>query len=531
MDKKDLKIEILPDKTVIEAQSGDNLYELLTGRGIVLDGDCGGRGTCRRCAVRLVWGSLASAKDEQAEQAAFGEAAWKAGWRLACLHQVQSDLALYIPGVGAYKSKLHAQVKPREAGSPLAQGLGLVVDAGTTSVAVGLVDVSTGAILGLDVCANSQKAFGADVVSRIDYSEKEPQGLSRLQEAVWGDIEQLAVNLCEAAGVESGKVNSAILAGNAVMSHLLWGVAPSSLARAPFSLIINKAEKKAASQLPLKILHPQDVYLLPNIGGYIGSDTVAAMLATGLGKKKDVRELTLLIDIGTNGELVLSGRGRILAASAAAGPAFEGAQIYCGMRATTGAIYDLEIEKDTLIPRVIGQGAPQGICGSGLIAIAARLRKVSLLDKSGRLSGSSANISSGKEGRQLSLGSDMDGRSIILTQRDIRQLQLAKAAIRAASRMLLAAVDAQEKDIGELILAGAFGASINPADALEIGLLPKVEEKKITFAGNAAWEGAYRALIDSDIWREAKSLARETEHLSLSGNEEFKRFFIEEMKF
>jgi len=529
VENKDLKIEILPAKTVIKAQNGENLYELLISHGVLLEGDCGGRGTCRRCAVRLIQGALYPAKDEEAEKAAFGETAWKAGWRLACLHQVQSDLQLYIPNVGEDKSKLSAQVRQEKAVSSLVQGLGLVVDAGTTSIAAGLVDASTGAVLGLDVSANSQRAFGADVVSRIDYTEKNPQGLYRLQKAVWGDIEKLAVSLSVLAGVESGEIKSVMLAGNAVMSHLLWGVDPSSLARAPFTALINKSEKKAASQLPLKELHPQDIYLLPNIGGYIGSDTVAAMLATGLTKKRNADKWTMLIDIGTNGELVLAGRGRMLVASAAAGPAFEGAQIHCGMRATAGAIYDIEINKDSIIPQVIGKVAPQGICGSGLIAIAARLRKFGILDKSGRLSGNLAYISKGEEGRQLFLGSDEDGGRIILTQRDIRQLQMAKAAIRAASRMLLAAAGAKEEDIGELILAGAFGASINSVDALDIGLLPNVEEKKITFAGNAAWEGAYKALVDRDIWQEANRLVRETEYVSLSGNEEFSRFFIEDM--
>lgn len=531
MEIKALKIEIMPVNTIIKAQSGENLYGLLIGHGILLEGDCGGRGTCRRCAVRLLQGSLSSAKDEEAEKASLGEAAWEAGWRLACLHQVQSDLRLYIPGVGEDKSKLFAPLRQKEAGSPLAQGLGLVVDAGTTSIAAGLVDASTGAVLGLDVCANSQIAFGADVLSRIDYTEKYPQGLRQLQMAVWSDIEKLAIKLSSLAGVESGKINSIILAGNAVMSHLLWGVDPSSLARAPFASRINKSEKKTAAELPLKELHPQDIYLLPNIGGYIGSDTVAAMLATGLAQKRKDDKWTMLVDIGTNGELVLVGRGRMLAASAAAGPAFEGAHIHCGMRATAGAIYDIEIEEDNIIPKVIGRVAPRGICGSGLIAIAVRLLSHGILDKSGLLGGNLVYLSRGEEGRQLFLGSDEEGRSIILSQKDIRQLQLAKAAIRAASRMLLEAVGAKEEDIEELILAGAFGASIDPSDALDIGLLPKVEEKKITCAGNAAWEGAYRALTDEKIWLEASRLARETEYLPLSGNEVFNRFFIEDMKF
>ena len=531
MDKKELKIELLPAKTILKAQVGDNLYGLLTRHGVLLEGDCGGRGTCRRCAVRLLKGNLSPSTDEAAERAAFGEAAWIADWRLACMHDVQSDLMLYIPSVGDDKSKIDLQIRTIEAKEPLGPGLSLVVDVGTTSVAVGLVNASTGAILGLDVCSNSQKAFGSDVVSRITYTEKNPLGLSQLQKVVWDDIEKLAVSLCDLAGVNAEEINTVILAGNAVMSHLLWGMDPSSLARAPFTPLILHAERKAGSALPLQLIKLKDVYLLPNIGGYIGSDTVAAMLATNLIKWRESQELTLLIDIGTNGELVLAGKGRLLAVSAAAGPAFEGAQISCGMRATAGAIYDVKINQDSLTPLVIGNGAPQGICGSGLIAIAARLLKCGLLDKSGRLSGNSPLISEGEDGRQILLGKSEDGKLIVLTQKDIRQLQLAKAAIRAASRMLLAVMGSKEEDIENLILAGAFGAAINPADALEIGLLPVVDIKKISLAGNAAWEGAYKALIDNAFWLEAGQLARETEHINLSGNEEFSKFFIEDMKF
>ena len=404
--------------------------------------------------------------------------------------------------------------------------LGLAVDVGTTTVAAYLMDLSSGRQLAVASCLNPQAAFGADVISRLTLAITETDGLARLSTAIRGAINELATQACRLAGVSTDRIFELVVVGNTAMHHLLLGIKPDSLAFAPYLPAIVDPVTVPAGDLGLDVARGARVHLLPIIAGYVGADTVGMVLATGLDR---ARRVSLAVDIGTNGEMVLGDRRRLLACSTAAGPAFEGARISRGMTAAAGAIDRADVVDGELRLHVIGGGAASGICGSGLVDVAAILLRHGLVEPSGRLraagaapagtpAGLAARLAAGPGGPEFVLQEEAAGVGrVTITQRDIRELQLATGAIRAGITMLIRELGIETGQVRRLYLAGAFGNYLRPESAVAIGLLPRLPLERIVPVGNAAGTGARMALLSVVERRRAARLARRVEYVELAG--------------
>ena len=385
-------------------------------------------------------------------------------------------------------------------------------DIGTTSIAGYLLRADSPEPLAQRGMLNPQRQFGADIISRADYALK--HGPEALAQCVHAAIDEMIGQLCTDAGVERRSIYALSVVGNTCIHHLFLGIAPESLAVTPYNPVISEALLLRAADFDLHA-HPEaTLRILPVIAGFVGADTVGCLVAESWER---VEPVTLMIDIGTNGEIVLGNRNRMIACSTAAGPAFEGAKISCGMRGARGAIDRVRVEEGRLRWHVIGDCAPVGVCGSGLIDLIAALRRLGEIDESGRLA-------SGAEFR-------LEGTDVALTQRDVREVQLAKAAISAGIRLLAAQLGVSLAQIEQVHLAGAFGNYMDPDNACAIGLIPMELRAKIRSIGNAAGEGAKRVLLERDAWRRAAQFARQAEFLELASLGSFQDEFVDELEF
>ncbi len=429
-----------------------------------------------------------------------------------------------------------------EPGDTSSWAYGLALDIGTTTVVGAIVNLKTGAVEAVKSTLNGQASFGADVISRASFTMTEPDGLARLTERILDTINGLVQELSETSGVRIDQLYEAVAVGNATMLHLLLGIHPEPISVAPFIPAVSEAITLPATTVGLK-LHPQArVSTLPHMGAYVGADIVAGVLATGLARNKDGKR-RLYIDVGTNGEIVLGSYQRALSTAAPAGPAFEGAQIRSGMRASDGAIEGVHISADDVTLQIIGGALrPVGICGSGLVDAAAELVKVGLVDMSGKLLKPDAARAAGLsealirrlvtlEGgvRAFRLSDEAD--NILLTQPDVRALQFAKGAIAAGVEVLMAVMGWKPDDLDEVLLAGSFGSYINPASARAIGLVPWVPVERIVAVGNAAGEGAKISLLSFREREAANRLPEFIEYLELSGRTDFNDIFMDVLAF
>lgn len=409
---------------------------------------------------------------------------------------------------------------------------GAAFDIGTTTIAGMLVDLVKNADLAVASCVNPQVAFGDDVLSRIQYTREQGHALAELQSAVIGGMDKLVAELAQKASIPSSAIYEIVVAGNTTMQQVLCGFDPSALGEVPFVPVFDTFQRVHAADFGSTINPGADITVFGQIGGFVGGDTLAGMVATRIDRWE---EPALLIDIGTNGEIVLAFDDTIYATSTAAGPAFEGARIRQGMRATTGAIEKVLIGEDVHC-NVIGNIPPIGICGTGLIDAAAQMREAGLIDMRGKILAvdeTSAEIppkirerlvldDGGRCGFVLvSSAESGSGDPVVLTQKDIRELQLAFAAIRAGINALLKRAELTPASLGAVFLAGAFGNFIRRDSALRIGLLPAVDPQKIRSVGNAALLGAKRALISMEEREYAERLRRRTVHVDLSLDPEF----------
>lgn len=418
-----------------------------------------------------------------------------------------------------------------EPGDTIGRSYGVALDVGTTTVVAALMDLSTGAAAAVASNLNRQAPFGADVISRIGRTRSDETAAAELQRTVVETINALLAGVYAVAGVERDRVYEMVVAGNATMLHLLLAVDPHAIAVAPFVPAFRGPLDLPAAALGLDI-HPEGrVQLLPSIGAYVGADIVAGIQATGLTREPELR---LFVDVGTNGEIVLGSSERVLASAAPAGPAFEGGHITCGMRAADGAIEGVALDGDRVELQVIGDGAPRGICGSGLIDAAAQLRLAGLLDASGRLAARTDVPSHPLAERLVEVG---DGRAfvlegdVVLTQQDVRELQFAKGAIATGIGALMDAMGARAEDLHQVLLAGSFGTYINPESARIIGLVPPVPVERIVAVGNAAGEGAKMALVSFRERKMAFDLLDRVEYVELSSRPGFNETFLAAIAF
>jgi uncharacterized 2Fe-2S/4Fe-4S cluster protein (DUF4445 family) len=401
-------------------------------------------------------------------------------------------------------------------------------DIGTTSVAGYLLDGRSGEQLAAAGCLNPQTAYGADVIMRADYALE--RGVGELSDCIRECLNELLTQLCSKAGTSKEDIFEICVVGNTCMHHLFLGIVPDALVHAPYNPAISEVLFLEAAAYGITA-HPRaGLIMLPVIAGFVGADTVGCLLAADMDKEE---KMTLMIDIGTNGEIVLGNKYRRIACSTAAGPALEGAKISCGMRGAEGAIEHVKVQEEGLQYSVIGQGKPAGLCGSGLIDLTAALLDTGILDESGRMN-ESENIVS-VDGKPAYLLADeqqgRDGRQVCLTQKDVRELQLAKGAIAAGIQLLAVQMGITIKDIEQVWIAGAFGNYMNPQSACRIGLLPQELGDRIIPIGNAAGEGAKRALLCRDAITRARYLAENTEFLELASLSEFQDCFVDELEF
>jgi uncharacterized 2Fe-2S/4Fe-4S cluster protein (DUF4445 family) len=387
---------------------------------------------------------------------------------------------------------------------------------------------------------NPQSAYGADVISRIMYCGREEGNLGKMQQLITDCFNDIVREFEEEHGIDPKTINKVTAVGNTTMSHLLLGIDPQSLALAPFSPGFTGPVTKKAKELNLIIDENAQVNVLPNIAGHVGSDIVAVLLSSGLSSMEGAN---LAIDIGTNGEIVLANSGKVLACSTAAGPAFEGACIQHGMRAATGAIEGVKIQDGEVILSVIGDEKPVGICGSGLIDCVAELLKAGIVTEKGNLlsreeaekaglpDSLSKRLLGGENGKIFILYTDDEGHEIHITQKDIREVQLAKGAIRAGVQIMMQELGLEDSRLNNVFLAGAFGNYIKKESALTIGLLPAVSRDKVISIGNAAGAGACMALLSKSSLEEANRLAEEVNHIELAEHPDFQKVYLQAMYF
>ena len=427
-----------------------------------------------------------------------------------------------------------------ERGDTTHQLYGIAFDIGTTSVVGYLLDLHEGKQVALSSMLNPQAAFGADVISRISSATASPSGLRLLQEHVVAALNFLIRSAAASARIPPDRIYALSVVGNTTMHHLLLGLDPSGMGHLPYNPVLADAWEVSASGLGIDIFPQAPVFLLPNISGYVGADIVSGILFTGLHEREGI---ALAIDIGTNGEMVLGSRHAMLASSAAAGPAFEGAQISCGLRAEPGAISRVYWEEGKIGWKVVGEVLPRGLCGSGLVDLVALLLRLGMIDTGGRFQDPEALGTSvppsirrcmqkTEQGWQFVLAEGtQNSRSVTVTQRDVRELQLAKAAIRAGINILMDELGTDISGVEEIFLAGAFGNYIDPGNAQTIGLLPPYPLERIRPVGNAAGEGAKMALISRDAREEASRIARRVKFVELASRSDFQERFVEALAF
>lgn len=401
--------------------------------------------------------------------------------------------------------------------------VGFALDLGTTTLEGSLVDLGSGEVLASYQCANPQRAYGADVMTRLTLAVRSSDTASRMRAAALGGAGEVLRSLCLASGIPAEHVASGVLVGNTAMHHLAFGLDIAGLAAAPYSAATTKARMLDAQTAAKYGLPP--MYAAPLIGSYVGSDAVAGSLATDL----TAGPTRMLIDVGTNTEVLLWYRGTMYAASAPAGPAFEGGEISCGMRAGPGAVCSVQLHGGDLRLNVVGEEPAKGICGSGLIDAIAVMREAGALDLTGRLQQSGSlqdRIIVGDKGYPVAF---ILSPSLSITQMDVRAFQLAKGAIRAAVEILLRYADAAASDLQEILLAGAFGTSVRAENALATGMLPLLDKSAICAVGNTSLAGARLLLASAGSREIAEGLAASAEHVELSLRPDFQSEFLKSL--
>lgn len=513
--------------------------------GVRIASSCGGLGRCVSCAVRIE-GAVPSPGAEDREL--FDAEELETGWRRACTVRIAGPCVVYVPARSAAANVVRGQEGMRSAvrieepvilldagglwrrrdGSRVEEAeppLGLAVDVGTTNLAAALVDLVSGEILRAAAMENPQGAWGADVISRLEQALRGETARRELQQAVLGAVDDLAEELT------SGRPETLVevaLVGNTVMQHLLLGLPVEGLARAPYRPEVLEAVDRAASDLGLSLGPGARVHFGPNVGGFVGSDHVAALLET---LADPPAGSWALVDIGTNTEITLSSGGRQTAVSCASGPAFEGWNLTCGVKAGDGAIDRVRIDGAEVHLGTIGGFHPIGLCGSGVLSLLAELRRTGALNARGALSLSHPLVRERGGEREVVLHEERasggpSARPIVFTQDDVRTIQLTKAAIRAGLDLLLAEHGLAEGEIGTLLVAGAFGLFLDVEAAQAIGLFPAIPPERIVKVGNAAADGAIHLLACSVARRRAGQIAREVRHLEPASAAGFQKAFL-----
>jgi uncharacterized 2Fe-2S/4Fe-4S cluster protein (DUF4445 family) len=523
-------ITFKPDGTTVSISAGATILEAAAKAGIILNSTCGAKGTCGKCLVTI---------EPSGKQV------------LACQTAVQDNLTVTIPDDSRFFEQkilaegLDTRIDATVAGKYLVPGrveqvFGIAVDIGTTTVVAKLINMVDGKAIATEAVTNPQIHYGDDVISRINYGQSDEK-LAELHRTIIDCINRLIVKLCNKAAVTPQQVYEMCVVGNTTMNHIFLNLPVTQLGYAPYKAFNLDAKDVPPAQLQLNINPEGNVHTVENIAGFVGADITAVALAVDIASAE---ELTLAVDIGTNGEIVLGTKEKLFAASCAAGPAFEGARISCGSRAVNGAVEAVLYNHGDIDLEVIGNSRPLSICGSALIDAAAVMLDLGIIDSSGRFVDVEtlrhklppAIISriikhNGNPAFCLADTKHPGSKKLALTQKDIRELQLAKAAVRAGITLLQKKIGVCDSDIKHVHLAGAFGNFIRAENALRIGLLPDVPIERIHFVGNAACSGAHMILLSRHFRDQARRLARQIEYVEIAHQPEFLSVFADCMAF
>lgn len=503
------------DQCSVTVSPHTTLLEAAIQAGLKPDAPCGGRGTCGKCKVRILEGR---------ENLLLQGAPLPPDVLLpACQITVEGDAAAAWPKAG--ESRILTGGVDMTAETQQVQGAFFALaafDVGTTSVVGYLLDGRTGRQLAVDSRLNPQTQYGADVVARGSYAAE--HGIEALRDSIRTALEEMLGNLVAAAGLERRDVQRVSVVGNTCMHHLFLDYSPAPLMTAPYMPKHRAAEVRSASSVGLTIAPDGALWMLPCIAGFVGADTVGCLLAADWSHREP---LTLMIDIGTNGEMVLGNRHRAIACSTAAGPAFEGAKIRCGMRGADGAIDHVFCQNGAVSYSVVGGGQARGLCGSGLLDAVAVLLGLGIIDETGRMASAGQPQLKPVDNQPAWFFTE----DVFLTQADVREVQLAKGAIAAGIRLLCSHLGVALADIEEVLIAGAFGNYMDPDSACAIGLLPPELRGKIHMIGNAAGEGAKLAVLHKAQYALASALSDSVEFLELANDPNFQDIFIDQLSF
>ncbi len=505
--------------------SGMTILDFLRENNICLDAACNGLGICGKCKIKI--GNL---KAFEGERKVLGDKDIDAGYRLACMHSVdECDKEIILKDIKESTSSvvLVDGFMPKVSHTNICDKYGIAIDIGTTTVAMELIDLSNAAIIAKASDINSQIAFGFDVMSRIAYTMENVDGFFKLQKSIVHTLNMLIDKLQADTGKVGEDIAEITVAANTVMCHILLGESVEGLGKYPFSPVFTKSRSVAASDIGIK--SDAKVTTLPHISGFVGSDIVAGVYASVLCKdNKNV----LFIDIGTNGEMILKSGNKLLATSCATGPALEGMNISCGMRAGEGAIDNFCIDENKLSYTTVGNRAAVGICGSGVLAMVRELLKNNIINVMGAIDIEKQKkaydfIAFDKSGKPFIKISD----DIYFTSKDIRQVQLAKGAILSGILALVSKAKLELNDISKVYIAGQFGKYISVDSFFSVGLLPIEFFDKVEYLGNTALAGAYMALLDKYAIEDMSLLSNKTEFFELSRLDNYDRIFAKALRF
>jgi len=508
------------------ARSGQTLLDAARAAGVGLASVCGGVGTCEECRVRLATGKLTPLT--LVEEATLSKADLAAGIRLACQAEPLSDVKLDIPPESLTTAQ-RLQVEGLETEFALHPAVttpgahGLAVDIGTTKLAAYLVCLKTGQTVARAGAMNPQVAYGEDVITRIAYTGREKNGAKIMQKILVDTLNELLQGMCSEAHISTGSLLDAVLVGNTVMHHLFTGLPVEQLGHSPFSPATTRSLTIPADDLGLNLAPGSNLYLPPVVAGYVGADHISMLLATGAWKSP---HNLIALDIGTNTEISLVANGKVTCCSCASGPAFEGAHIHEGMRAAPGAIERVRWSEGTFLWQSIDNQPPVGICGSGILDVIAALQDGKLIKQTGVLiTGLTAEIV------LVPAAETGLGRDLVVTRKDVHEIQLAKSAIRSGVETLLEKAGLTYSDLDEFIVAGAFGTYLDLHSAVRVGMFPPLPIERFQQVGNAAGVGAKQMLLSVDKRAEAENLASRIGYVELTEEPAFTPMFIKYLSF
>ncbi|MBQ0009877.1 MAG: DUF4445 domain-containing protein, partial [Ruminococcus sp.] len=490
----------------ITVQQGENVLSALRSHGLFVYSPCGGRGVCGKCLVQAA-GTLSELSETEKRYIPGEECA--RGIRLACEALILGDCEIrpVSDGMDVLTDGSDGFADLRYAGEEQSR-LGVAVDIGTTTVAVYLYELTTGVLLGTRGFANPQAGFGADVISRMMAIMTDDGALAAQQSSLLAAVSEAIRSF----GIETDRIENAVFCGNTVMEHIAAGVSPVPMATAPFTAPTLFGYGVPAKQIGWGAAPGALIWFAPCFASYVGGDIACGILAADLDRTK---KTCLFLDIGTNGEMALVCDGRIFLCATAAGPAFEGGNLSCGMPGTDGAISRVWADGNTVRYQTVGNAPARGICGSGILDAVSVMLDLGLLDETGRIEEPFVIGDSG----------------IVVTGADIREIQLAKAAVCAGIRTLLDTAGLTCEDVETVVLAGGFGSALRPESALRIGLLPGELRAPVVSLGNTAGKGASRVLLENGTEERMLSLCRVASYIELSGNAFFSDVYPDEMMF